>query len=83
MLRYSIQIVNALDRAHLAGIIHHDLKPVNIMITKSGAKLLDFGIATISRQQSNSDNSAIQKARTDLTTGGNPIMLFRRMAYDS
>jgi eukaryotic-like serine/threonine-protein kinase len=70
MLRYSVHIANALDRAHLAGIIHRDLKPGNIMITKSGAKLLDFGIATISRPESNLEDSSIQKAKSDLTTQG-------------
>jgi eukaryotic-like serine/threonine-protein kinase len=41
----SVQIADALDKAHRAGIIHRDLKPGNIMITKSGVKLLDFGLA--------------------------------------
>ena len=45
VLRYGTQIADALDRAHRSGIIHRDLKPGNIMITKSGAKLLDFGLA--------------------------------------
>jgi len=45
VLDYGIQIANALDRAHQAGIAHRDLKPGNIMLTKSGAKLLDFGLA--------------------------------------
>jgi eukaryotic-like serine/threonine-protein kinase len=45
VLRYGVEIAGALDRAHRSGIVHRDLKPGNIMITKSGAKLLDFGLA--------------------------------------
>ena len=48
VLRYGMQIADALDKAHRAGIIHRDLKPGNVMITKSGAKLLDFGLAKTS-----------------------------------
>src|SRR6266516_481810 len=44
-LRHGIEIADALDKAHRQGIVHRDLKPGNVMVTKSGIKLLDFGLA--------------------------------------
>src|SRR5215471_2942160 len=45
VLKYGIEICEGLERAHRSGVIHRDLKPANIMLTKSGLKVMDFGLA--------------------------------------
>src|SRR5206468_1978081 len=47
LIRYSLAIADALDQAHRSGIVHRDLKPANIILTASGIKLLDFGLAKL------------------------------------
>ena len=45
MLKYGVEICEGLERAHKSGVVHRDLKPANVMLTKTGAKLMDFGLA--------------------------------------
>jgi eukaryotic-like serine/threonine-protein kinase len=63
VLKYALQIADAVDRAHRTGVVHRDLKPANIMITRDGVKVLDFGLAKTA-PKSAPDGVTLTKALT-------------------
>ena len=87
VLTLARQIAGALDRAHRAGIVHRDLKPGNVMLTKSGAKLMDFGLARATGLAGDPASgsrlatmSYSPKADTPLTAEGTIVGTFQYMA---
>ncbi len=82
VIRYGEQIASALHRAHQHGIVHRDLKPGNIMITRSGAKLLDFGLAKTAAEavEPPSVETALPTAHKPLTEEGTILGTFQYMA---
>ncbi len=81
VLRLGAQIADALDKAHRQGLIHRDLKPGNIMLTKSGAKLMDFGLArAVGAGAAPSQLSTAATMTTPLTAAGSIVGTFQYIA---
>ena len=83
LLRTAIEVAGALDRAHKGGIVHRDLKPGNIMLTKGGAKLMDFGLARETGAAAGPVGSALSQTPTvsqPLTAEGTLVGTFQYMA---
>ena len=80
-LDVGIQIAEALAAAHRAGIVHRDLKPGNVMLTRAGARLLDFGLArTVSTASGGDSGATVAGDRTALTTQGTLLGTLHYMA---
>src|SRR5881296_3270717 len=86
VLRFGIEIADALEKAHRQGIVHRDLKPGNVMLTKSGVKLLDFGLAKFQAAARGESLSGVSVLATEaqksqpLTERGTVLGTFQYMA---
>lgn len=80
VLKLGAQIADALDKAHRSGVVHRDLKPGNIMLTPTGAKLLDFGLAKPSAPLATAVTLTAAKQPSSVTEQGTIVGTFQYMS---
>jgi serine/threonine protein kinase len=80
VLKYGGQIADALDKAHRSSVVHRDLKPGNIMLTPTGAKLLDFGLSKPAAPVLSGDTLTAATPLSPMTEEGTIVGTFQYMA---
>ena len=83
VVKIGCEIADALEPVHRAGIVHRDLKPGNVMLTKTGAKLLDFGLAKPIAMGASATSGTAPLLSAAMTSATNSLAISNRTARDT